>query len=181
MVVQAADWTLAADVINKEQYANLIRMIFVERLDLDPSAFNHTIYDFNGEEEYQLKHEVLEDKLGAVYEKVRRSHNFDVSETRELALALSKARSRNRNGAEVTLALANKAEKATDDELKDEESTSLDIDHCNNGGNVSILVLMLFSFTYTSLSFVVSLASAKWLTFLYFYSSRSPFQLFQAG
>ena len=169
MVVQAADWTLVADVINKEQYANLIRMIFVERLDLEPSAFNHTIYDFNGEKEYQLKHAVLEDKLGACYEKVRRSHNFDVSETRELALALSKARSRNRNGAEVTL--ANKAEKAADDELNDEESTSLDIDHCNNGGNVSILVLMLFSFTYTSLSFVVSLASAKWLTFLYFYSS----------
>ena len=145
MVVQAADWTLAADVINKEQYASLIQKIFVERLDLDPPAFNHIIYDFNGEKEYQLKHEVLEDKLGAVYEKVRRSHNFDVSETRELALALSKARSRNRNGAEVTL--VNKAEEAAaaDDELKVEveESTSLDIVHCNNGGNVSLSVLVL--------------------------------------
>ena len=143
MVVQAADWTLAADVITKEQYAKLIWMIFVERLDLDPSAFNCAIYDFNGEDEYQLKHEVLEDKLGAVYDKVRRSHNFDVSGTRKLSLALSKARSRNE--AVVTLTLT-EAEEAANDELEVEESTPLYIDHCNSGGNVSLSVLIYVSF-----------------------------------
>ena len=68
MVVQTADWMLAADVITNEQYAEVIRKIFVERLDLDPSGFNHTIYDFLEDEEYhQLKHGVTEEKLEAVY------------------------------------------------------------------------------------------------------------------
>lgn len=59
--MQTADWIFAADVITNEQYADVIRKIFVERLDLDLSAFNHTIYDFLEDEEYyQLRHGVKE-------------------------------------------------------------------------------------------------------------------------
>ena len=84
MVVQTADWTLAADadVITNEQYADaeVIRKIFVERLDLDPSAFTHTIYDFLDDEG------VTEETLGAFYVKIRRSWYLYDSETRKSSL-----------------------------------------------------------------------------------------------
>ena len=131
--MQTADWTLAADVITNEQYAEVIRMIFVERLDLDPSAFIRTIiFDFNGEKEYELKHVVLKDKLGDLYVKIRRSWYLYDSETRKLALALVQARA----GAGGTLSKP-KAEEAADSHVeptvKEEESLG-NIDSCNNEG-----------------------------------------------
>ena len=166
MVVQAAEWTLAADVITNEQYAEVIRMIFVERLDLDPSAFIRTIIlDFNGEDEYQLKHAVLENNLGAVYEKVRRSHNFDVdvSETRKLALALVQARS----GAGVSLSKTKEAAEDADsdvepavqaEEEEEEALNKIDSCTCSNEGKVSLLCLISY------ISFVLILLLLPLLT-----------------
>ena len=145
--MQTADWIFAADVITNEQYAEVIRKIFVERLDLDPSAFNHTIYDFLDDEEYyRLRHGVTEEKLSALYVGIRRSWYIYDSETRKLALSLAQARA----GAGVTLFKA-EAEDAADDEptptveeSEEEEESLGNIHSCINGGKVSLRCLISY-------------------------------------
>ena len=163
MVVQAADWMLAADSVTNEQYAEVIRKIFVERLDLDPSAFKHTIYyDFIKDEDYYtIKHDVTEEKLLAVYGKIKSSHFFG-SETRELALALAQARAR--AGAGVFPPKA-KAEQTADDEPTTmiEESSLDNIDSCDNEGKVSLSVFDLLSYI-SFVPYIPSLLLRSWLS-----------------
>ena len=167
--MQTADWIFAAGVITNEQYAEVIRKIFVERLDLDPSAFNHTIYDFLDDEEYyRLRHGVTEERLEAVYIKIRSSHVYD-SDTRELALALAQARA----GARVTLPKA-EAEDAADSHVEPtvEESSLVNIDSCNNEGKVSLRCLISYiSFVHFPVTF------ANYNCFLYLVVSKQSTSL----
>eukprot|EP00984_Skeletonema_dohrnii_P016486 scaffold7345_cov137-Skeletonema_dohrnii-CCMP3373.AAC.4 len=126
IVVCAADWILAADVITKEQYAQVVRMIFVERLDLDPSAFNDTINNFIGDlEYYEHKHFVAVNKQMEVYSTIRHSHlSSEYSETRALAVALARA------GAEAPL---EQVEETTNNDPIAIAVSPLCIDHYEGG------------------------------------------------